>query len=438
MRIFWALLCWLVTTFPSSAQSGGHVVLISIDGLRPAMYLDSCWPSPNLQHLMKTGVYAVGMTSVFPSFTYPAHASMVTGAYPATHGVFYNAPMGGDGRWNWRTDVIKAPTLWDAAKRQGIPTAAVQWPISVGAPVTYNVPEIWNIDHPSDRITTSRQYATGGLVEEIEQMATGRLDSVNMNEERLSLDENAGRMAAYIFRKYHPGLLAVHFACVDGAQHEEGPEGEGVRLALASADRAVGDLIEAVHASGLSDSTTFLVLGDHGFSAIKYVVRPNQWLFQNGFSDTTKNWKARFQPAGGSAFLYLQHSGDTALIGKVVNMLAKLPDSVRATFRVVPKSELSSLGADPAAYLALAAKPGFIFSSPSLGSQLQGISGGHHGYDPSLPEMKTGFIASGRGIAKGRILTSIRVVDIAPLVARLLTIPFNPPDGQAPGQLFPK
>ena len=33
------------------------------------------------------------------------------------------------------------PTLWDAAKRAGLTTAAVTWPVTVDAPITWNLPE---------------------------------------------------------------------------------------------------------------------------------------------------------------------------------------------------------------------------------------------------------------------------------------------------------
>jgi hypothetical protein len=40
------------------------------------------------------------------------------------------------------------------------------------------------------------------------------------------LDEDASRMATYIFRTKHPALLAVHFVTVDGYEHEFGRDSE--------------------------------------------------------------------------------------------------------------------------------------------------------------------------------------------------------------------
>ena len=276
------------------AQPVRHVVLISIDGLRPEMYLDKNWPSPNLQSLMQEGVYANHLKSVFPAYTYPSHTAMVSGALPARSGICYNQPVGSKGEWNWYTKAVKVPTIWQALKKAGLPTASVEWPVSVTDEITYDLPEIWDVQSPEDRITAARKYATPGLIDEIEQNATGKLDSNTMNEGYFSLDENAGRAAGYIFKKYRPYLLAVHFACVDGMEHEYGREGDSVRLALASVDRAIGDVLEAIRRSSLKDSTTVIIVGDHGFSNFNTVFRPNILI---------KDIPARFIAAGGSAFL---------------------------------------------------------------------------------------------------------------------------------------
>ncbi len=133
--------------------------------------------------------------------------------------------------------------------------------------------EIWNNEHPDDRATEVRNHTVPkGIFEEIETNATGKLDSTNMSDGYLSLDENAGRIAAYIFKKYKPGFLALHFAEVDGFEHEQGRDGDSVRLAVEANDRAIGDVMEAVAQSGVQDSTTVIIVGDHGFSTIHEVM----------------------------------------------------------------------------------------------------------------------------------------------------------------------
>ncbi len=427
----------MLVGFGLTTVSAQHVVLISIDGLRPEMYLDADWPTPNLQRLARQGMYSRGMAGVFPSYTYPTHVAMLSGALPARSGIAYNAPRDGNGDWHWYTKDVRVPLLWRALKGQGLTTAAVQWPVSVSDDITWNIPEIWDSRNPYDRITATRRHATPGLVEEIEQYATGRLDSANMDEMHLSMDANAARMGAYIFARYRPNLLAVHFASVDGTQHTYGMVHDSVRLAMANADHGIGVLLEAVYRSGLKDSTVIVVVGDHGFSDIHTVIRPNLLI---------KDLPARFTPAGGSAFLYVDErtvgQRRTAVVDSVVSRLDALPPELRDNFRLVGRAELDTLGADSAAVLALSANPGWVFSAsaappaPGVGGRgtvngLVGpVSGGHHGYDPRLPEMKTGLVIAGPGIRRGELQDAIRVTDIAPLIAKLLGVAFVAPDGK--------
>jgi predicted AlkP superfamily pyrophosphatase or phosphodiesterase len=418
-----------------------HVILISIDGLHPDMYLDKSWPAPNLRELMQQGTYAKHMLSVFPSYTYPSHTAMLTGAYPVRSGIYFNQPIGSDD-WNWFMKNIKVPTLWQVLKKDGLTTAAVQWPVSVGPDITWNIPEIWSDAHP-DRITESRKYATPGLVEEVEKNVTGELNSANMSESALSMDYNSADIAAYIFKTKKPALLAVHFAIVDGTEHDYGRDGSKVKDALSAIDQCVATVVEAVKKSGIADSTSIIVVGDHGFSIINTIMRPNLLI---------QNVHAGFIAAGGSCFLYAyagtKKSDDAAMVKAVTDSLDKLPKEKRKLFRIIYRKELDKMGADSAALLALTAEPGMVFSGSTKAaavvnhgpgtliqqSKYEGVflptTGGHHGYDPNIKDMWTGFIAAGAGINKGGHIREMRVVDVAPLIAKLLGIEFKTPDGQ--------
>jgi predicted AlkP superfamily pyrophosphatase or phosphodiesterase len=409
-----------LTTLLAPAQVR-HVVLISIDGFRPEMYLDSSWPAPNLRFLMRLGVYADHMRSVFPSFTYPSHTAMVTGALPARSGIYFNQPKTGD--WDWSASGIRVPTLWSVIRKAGMTTAAVQWPLCAMDTITYDVPEIFYARHPDDRITLTRKYATPELLEEIEQNCTGRLDSATMTEEYFDIDDNSARMAGYIFETRKPAFLAIHFPSVDGQEHVYGPEGDSIRLALAASDHDVGILLQAIQRSGAKDSTVVIVVGDHGMSAIHEAFRPN--LLIQGIG-------AKFIAAGGSAFLYPDGSGVPAaeLVHAVKARLDSLPQQRRVRFRIIDRPELDKMGADSAAILALAAEPGLVFSGAVKPEMFYPVHGGHHGYDPNFPSMYTGFIAAGPGIRKGARIDDLCVTDIAPLVAALLGIRFQTPDGR--------
>src|SRR5437899_11938095 len=70
-------------TAPAKAKPqklASHVILISIDGLRADYVVNPDAYKlriPNLRALRGKGAYAVGVESVYPSLTYPAHTTIV-------------------------------------------------------------------------------------------------------------------------------------------------------------------------------------------------------------------------------------------------------------------------------------------------------------------------------------------------------------------------
>ncbi len=432
--LFFSVL-FFATANPLQAQSSHHVVLVTIDGFRPDFYKEDKWATPNLHQLVEAGSYADGVRGVFPTVTYPSHTTIMTGALPIRHGIYYNTPFepdGETGRWYWEYNLIQVPTLWTAIHAAGMKTAGISWPVTSGAPIDYHVPEIWSLDKKISRLSTMRGNSQPkGFFEELETNATGKLDDLVMDADYMSRDESFGRMAAYIIRQYKPAFLAVHLPCVDHAEHMEGRDGPTVRRAVAGADHAIGDMLEAIRQAGLSDSTTVIVTGDHGFVDIHSAVAPNVWLGKAGLLDTTdsKIWKAKFHTSGAAAFLNLKDPKDMKTLNAVKVLLEKLPAGEKKLFRLVDLAELDKIGADPHVFLGLAPVPGITFNSSATGTAVKTAHGGMHGYFPDFKEIQTGFIAAGAGIAKGAVVPLMGLEDIAPLVATLLGVPFHAPDG---------
>ncbi|TXK45715.1 alkaline phosphatase family protein [Pontibacter qinzhouensis] len=417
-------------------QQAKYVVLISIDGLRPDFYLDKSWPAPNLHQLMEEGVYSEGVRGIFPTVTYPSHTTIITGALPAAHGIYYNIPFepqGATGNWFTEEKLIQTETLWDKVNKAGMKTASVSWPVSVGAPIHYNLPENFSLQSPGDRRAPISEAATPkGLFEEVMQNATGALEANDLNLRYYSMDENIGRMAGYIIRRYKPNFISVHIVGVDGAQHAEGREGKNVPRAVANADHAVGAIREAVEKAGILDSTAFVIVGDHGFVDIHTSLSPNVWLAQQGLISKVGievKWKAMFHTATGSAFLHLKDKNDKKTLKQVRDLLNNLPEEERKLFRIVEKEELERIGAAPDAVMALAAVKGVALKRDVDGPARKEGKGGAHGFYPDFPEIQTGFIASGAGVNKVKQTLPVGLEDIAPFVAELLGINFKPPVG---------
>ena len=117
---------------PKPAAITSKVILISIDGLKNEDLNNPRLNIPNLKYLREKGVLALNVESVYPSATLPAYASMLSGMYPSDHGVvsdFVFDEVSGISSTN-RFAEIKSDTIWQAAKRAGIKTAAINFPFS--------------------------------------------------------------------------------------------------------------------------------------------------------------------------------------------------------------------------------------------------------------------------------------------------------------------
>ena len=94
--------------------------------------------------------------------------------------------------------------------------------------------------------------------------------------------------------------------------------------------------------------------------------------------------------------------------------------------------DLKTMGADPDAFLAAEAAPGFGFGNSVTGKLLTNATQkGAHGYSPSLPEMHSSLIMYGAGVAACKSLPNAQIVDIGPTAAALLGITMPNVEGVA-------
>lgn len=446
LALAWSALPALAQPAAPARPGARHVVLISIDGLRPDFYLDPSWPAPNLQALARKGVAAQGVDGVFPTLTYPSHTTLATGVRPARHGIAYNTrfdPASAEARWFAKAGDVQAPTLWDAVRQAGLTSAAVSWPVTSGAPIDWNLPETFSYQTPEDRRGAISAEATPpGLFEEVQRNATGTLSARDVYYKYPAIDRNNARALAYVIKTYKPNLAAIHIVYADYAQHTHGRDGEAVRRAVAGADQAVGVILDAVEEAGLASDTAVIVTGDHGFVDTHTALAPNVWLREAGLLGGPQDnegeeggrgadWKAVFHSGGGSTFLQLRDPADRATLKKVVALLDALPPGTKRLFRTIDHDALVRSGADPRAALALAAEQGIGFIGAARGAALRPLRGGSHGYYPDFAEIRTGFVAAGAGIGRPGTLPRLHLEDVAPTVAALLGIALPSAEGVA-------
>ncbi len=355
----------------------------------------------------------------------------------------YNSPFepeGQTGRWFWEFDFITTPTLWDALAAAGKTSASFLWPVTVGAPIDYNMPEYWSLEEGYGSIEPMRWHDTPeGFVEELEREASGSLEAERSSSNYMTRDLATALNASYVLARYRPALTTVHLLGVDHFQHADGRDSTRVRQVVAAVDVAVREMIEGTQRGGIADRTAFIITGDHGFVDVHTILAPNVWLAGAGLLEPTRDrgdWRAAFHTTGGSALLQLRDPGDLAAIDEVRQILESRPPAERRLFRIVERDELDLIGADPAAALGLAMIPGVSSSSSARGDAVRQGRGGTHGYFPEFAAIETGFIGWGSGFREGVTLAHMGLEDVAPVVARLLGIEFDAPDGVLPAGLL--
>jgi arylsulfatase A-like enzyme len=400
-----------------AAAEARHVVIVSIDGLRPEFYLDGAFPAPALRGLVARGAHARAVDAVFPSVTYPSHASVVTGVRPMRHGVAFNnvfQPDGARGRWYEEAADLKVQPIWEWARAAGLTTAAVSWPATLGSSIDLLLPER---DYYARRepLALLRAAVTPGLFR-----LTRVEPDVGIFRDVVRWDEFLARTAIAIVRESRPRLLLVHLVQLDHVQHRGGRDGADVAAAVGRVDAHLGDVVEALRAAGIAERSAVIVVGDHGFADFERLVAPNAALARAGLRGCPRpgpGWRATAHVAGGAAAVFVR-PGDADARARAESVLRV---SAPGRYTVLTRAELDALGAMPGAALGLEAAAGWSVDG-SCERLTRGARGGMHGYLPGRPAMATGLVAAGAGVRPGAVLPHARLIDVAPTAARLLGI----------------
>lgn len=415
-----------------------HVILISVDGMPPDYYTAPeklGLRAPTLIMMKQSGAHAEGMEGVYPTVTYPQHTTMVTGLRPAAHGIVQNrifeAPTEPQTRyWYWYAKALKSETLWTVAKKAGLTTAAVGWPVTVDAEIDYNVPEIYEPGESPATWKWTAKHSTPGLLEK-SLGADLKKDS--------SVDERLTSVSEYIIKNHKPNLLLLHLIELDGAHHRNGAR---TKPGIETAEREDGyirRIIEATKQAGIFEKTTFFIVSDHGFADINKRFSPNAALAKEGLITLDANgkatsWKAAAWPAGGSCAIMLKDENDKETEAKVNALFSKWAKQENSPIKqIVTRAELRKLQAVPQAALMLEAASGYSFNDSLTGPEV-GDSGetykGTHGYLPTDPRMRASLIIYGPGARSGAKTSLARMIDLAPSIANMLKLKLPQAEGK--------
>lgn len=439
----------------ATAAWASPVVMISIDGLKPEYITHADEHGlriPTLRRFLLEGAYADGVVAALPTVTYPNHTTLITGVWPAEHGILNNQVFDPEhtlgGAWYWYADSIKVPTLWDAAHQTGIKTASVSWPVSVDATsVDTLIPEYWRSAspgegrNPQDRFLMNAVSRPDGALAEMETRLGGYMMGNDTSVE--GGDAIRTRFALDILKNRKPGFITIHLSAMDSSEHAAGAFSPEADKTLEAVDGMVKQLMDAALKN--DPDTKIVIVSDHGFLNITHsvnlyipfvqagLVQFGKHMGYEGETTVVTSWKAQLWSAGGVTAVMLHDPADAATKTRVHDLLSKLAaDTENGIDQVLDADEIAKYGGFPGAAFLVVMKPGYTMGPGQSGPLVvaQSALKGSHGFWPQFAEMHSSFFIFGNGVAHGRDLGTIDMRQIAPTVAGILGV--NLPTAKQP------
>ncbi|MCE9521545.1 MAG: alkaline phosphatase family protein [Alphaproteobacteria bacterium] len=408
-----AAVLWSVLAAIGVAQAAERTVIVVLfDGFAPAM-VDGV-KTPNFDLIKTEGAWSRHLVPVYPTMSLPNHTSFATGCWPEHHGVvqnkFFDPDRGADYDENGDADWLKGcEPMWQAAERQGVTAAAL------------NFANRWNVKKKVALASVINPFVPWEETPSDEQILARGLELLKSNDAK------------------RPRLIALYFRGPDHEAHVNGVTSPQVKAEVRKADAIVGRLMAGIKALPAEREATLIVGTDHGMIAVDPVVNLGRIL--------NRHWiYARDAGDGGSAYLYLDKGESIERVEKVLGGYSQ----AFTVYRTGQHPAYSHLGhGSRVGDLMLVAKPPYyIAPSSSLPwyAHLMGMTwfwsdifvpgdlGGlkaSHGYDPAIPEMHGIFYAWGAGIARGKEVAQLDMIDIHPTAMSLLGLqPGVPVDGK--------
>jgi arylsulfatase A-like enzyme len=384
----------LAAFLAGSLQAAQPLVVISVDGL-DNRYLAQAdkfgLKIPTLRKLMREGQYSQGVIGVVPTITWPSHTTIITGVDPVIHGILGNWRPPGEKYLDYSQ--IKVPTLIGAAKKAGLAVAAITWPVTVNAPVDWNLPEFFAARRGSamDLRSIEGKSNPPDLVKKI------AADNPSFAQEWM--DDRIRTIAAiWILQHEKPRLMLLHLVDLDSEEHDNAPFSRESLATLEHTDELIGKIVAA-----LQPGTAVAIVSDHGFERVDRIVNVKSVI-----PDVMQMGSLLIAPDEKTAAAVRELSKDPKYgIGREIS---------KAEFARFP----SSLNQNPSAVFDSAegvmfgnTKPGELTAKP--------VEIGNHGHWPM--RYRSIYVLWGSGIGH-QVLPEFSIKEIAGRLAAVLGIQF--------------
>lgn len=246
---------------------------------------------PNVRKMAETGFYKQA-NSVIPSVTNVNNVSIVTGAFPKTHGITSNYYLDrdtGEGKYIEDNTFLLAQTIFEIFKKK---SAANKTALFV------TKQKLLKILQAGTDIAVAAEAPSDEYIK-----AIGPVEPIYSCEINYWLL----RAVQYTLKKHDPDL--VYCSTTDWVQHKYAPHEKVSRIHMSELDKIIGEIVDD------NPNREIYITADHGMEDKKAAIDPSHILKKCKISATSipiikDRYEAHHSNLGGAAYVFLENQRD--------------------------------------------------------------------------------------------------------------------------------
>jgi len=399
------------------ARADRHAVLIDIDGVRRDTFAEAFDSGrlPNLARIFAGAVWFDNASTVVPSVTMAAQASIVTGTPPSRHGVPGNQWY--DRETGYLFDYMNAAGIsctYGFAVLEGPQCLAGLGNRHLQAPTMYEAAAAAGLAS----IPIFNQYWKGAARPGAPTTAEATAFLKNNALDYAVFDRKmTDRALAELRARGLPAILTLYYAGADGIGHKQGIGAQGPYLAGAI-DPMLGEVLDVI--AGLDpewrSNTLFVLTADHGRTDV--TPHPEDKQLAATLAAAVPQ-AISIAANGGVGYIYLRQPNREML----PVLAGQLRDDPRFSTAVASIRARTPDDPQRSGDLIVTLREGHYFGNPGIGSHHGGIQAG----DLGVP-----LVVASPGAPPAHVAVAVSITQIARTIADYLGFPMESADPPLP------